>query len=288
MYDSNSSLSGLLHPVFTKIEYFKALFKIAKQKAKATLETPHLDDSQLTIDIVQQIKQDGFMVFQNLYTNGICDRLKNEVDQLHVSYSDQLWKDRYLADKRLFGANQVSDLIDAFYSNEFINSIRDCYYQSKNITGFTMASRIDAVENNVGSGGGWHRDSIFEPQLKAISHLTDVSINNGPFQYLAQPHSHPSKLAVIKKANLLANQNRLNQSIVDQLQMESEYKLTTFTAKKGTLIIVDTTGIHRGSPIVEDSRYALTNYWFLNKIPTHIKALTVDKKSFPINLTRND
>ena len=40
-------------------------------------------------------------------------------------------------------------------------------------------------------------------------------------------------------------------------------KITEITAKAGTLILVDTSYLHRGKPLENNSRYALTNYFFL-------------------------
>ena len=41
----------------------------------------------------------------------------------------------------------------------------------------------------------------------------------------------------------------------------------TFTAKAGTLILFDSSTIHRGAPITAGTRYALTNYYYP---PSHI------------------
>ena len=46
-------------------------------------------------------------------------------------------------------------------------------------------------------------------------------------------------------------------------------KITEITAKAGTLILVDTSYLHRGKPLENNSRYALTNYFFSNKFKDH-------------------
>jgi len=190
-------------------------------------------------------------------------------------FKDKIFKDDLSADKRFFGAERHADIINEFFTDEFANQVRNCYYKTSKFHGFTLAARIDAVKDNLGSGGGWHRDTVFGTQLKAILYLTDVKETNGPFQYLESSHNKSSKLEAIKKCGLKFNQNRLDETIVDKLINENSYKLVNFTAKKGTLLIVDTTGIHRGKPITEDCRYALTNYWYANPIPPHVEKLIV-------------
>ena len=45
-------------------------------------------------------------------------------------------------------------------------------------------------------------------------------------------------------------------SLLDQRRIE------TIKGKAGTLILVDTSLIHRGKPLVNGCRYALTNYYY--------------------------
>jgi hypothetical protein len=57
-------------------------------------------------------------------------------------------------------------------------------------------------------------------------------------------------------------QNRMSEAEVAKLLAPDPSRLKTFTASAGTLILVDTSSIHRGMPILEGCRYALTNYYF--------------------------
>jgi len=257
------------------IEYSKALYKIAKYDIMEKLRSMPLEYEQTVKDATDQIKEKGFIVFENYYTNEQCDKMREEVDRLHNTYKEKIWNDNLKADKRLFGGDRKSDLINAFYEDAFINRIRNLYYKTTDVVGCTLAARIDAVKENLGSGGGWHRDSIYGVQLKSFLYLTDVSERHGPFEYVSHTHSQSAKLAAIKKCGVKADQNRLNPEIIEHLLKEEDYNLITFAAKKGTLFIVDTTGIHRGKPIEEAFRYALTNYWYANKIPAHVEEVII-------------
>lgn len=257
------------------IEYSKALYKIAKYDIMEKLRSMPLEYEQTVKDATEQIREKGFIVLEDYYTSEQCNNMRAEVDRLHNTYNEKIWNDQLKADKRLFGGDRKSALIGEFYNDSFINQIRNYYYKTTDVFGCTLAARIDAVKENLGSGGGWHRDSIYGVQLKSILYLTDVSEKNGPFEYLSHTHSQSAKLAAINKCGVKANQNRLNPDIVAQLLKEDDYNLITFTAKKGTLLLVDTTGVHRGRPIEEDCRYALTNYWYANKMPKKIEDLMV-------------
>ena len=56
-----------------------------------------------------------------------------------------------------------------------------------------------------------------------------------------------------------------------------------YTAKKGTCIIFDSSGLHRGTPLRETGgvRYAITKYMYDSKIPNHVEELILknDKKN---------
>ena len=45
------------------------------------------------------------------------------------------------------------------------------------------------------------------------------------------------------------------------------FKISTITGKAGDLILVNTRGLHRGAPLTEGTRKAVTTYSFRNKIP---------------------
>ena len=62
--------------------------------------------------------------------------------------------------------------------------------------------------------------------------------------------------------NFESMQSRFNVQEVDRLVKENPERLKTLTAKAGTVVLVDTSTIHRGVPMKEGTRYALTNYFF--------------------------
>jgi len=259
------------------LDYSLALYKIARYEMLEKLRTQPVEFEQAVDDMASVIRKQGFVVLEDYYTDEKCDAIRKDMDRLHEVNKEKIFVDPTSADKRMFGANLHSELINDFWEDPFLNKIRDYYYQTTDFVGCTLAARIDAVKDNIGSGAGWHRDTIYGTQLKAILYLSDVDEGQGPFQYLSQTHNYSSKLDAIKHCGIRFNQNRLDDDIVNKLLEKDPYELITFTAKKGTLLLVDTTGIHRGKPLTDKFRYALTNYWFVKKMPPHIEALIVKK-----------
>jgi ectoine hydroxylase-related dioxygenase (phytanoyl-CoA dioxygenase family) len=116
------------------------------------------------------------------------------------------------------------------------------------------------MQSEFGSGGTWHRDGFF-PEIKSILYLTDVDLDNGPFEYIAQSHVWSPRYAEDNKIYRFGfRQHRLATGGEAMLRREP-HRHVRFTARAGTLVIFDTTGIHRGAPLKQGTRYALTNYY---------------------------
>ena len=141
---------------------------------------------------------------------------------------------------------------------------------------FTLGNWLKSG-NNGSSGGGWHRDSFFS-QFKAILYLTDVEKNNGPFEILPGSHHLSSVLSGINRVGLGFMQNRISDNEVEIFERKLSLKRKTFTGNAGTLILFNSTTIHRGSPIFTGERLALTNYYY----PISIDLRSMQKKFSPI------
>lgn len=256
------------------LEYGKALYKIKRYDVLHSFkkETKAFEEQVKTV--TNTLQERGYAVFENYFSAEQSEKIRQEIDRILIDKKDFVISDKQDSDHRLFGGNNASELInDLFWQDDFLNAVRACYYEHSDIIGCTLAARIDAKAENLGSGGGWHRDMIYGRQLKAIGYFSDVTLENGPFQFLDKSHKNSSILESIKAHNFGAFQNRFTNEDIEKLQSNADYKPLIFTGKAGTLLLVDTTSIHRGMPIKTGSRYALTNYWFESKVPEHIDKL---------------
>jgi len=219
--------------------------------------------------IVRDIENKGFCVVDDFYSKALCDKISEEIDNMILSHRSKVWVDQFESDHRLYAADRKSGLVSNFFNDKFLRKVSSGYMGS-DLVGFTLAARLTAKPENLGSGGGWHRDAL-KRQIKSIIYLTDVDIKSGPFEYFEGSHRHGEKLQNFI-LNELKHHTRYSENEISKFK---ERGLETITAKAGTLILVDTSGIHRGRPIDEGSRYALTNYFWTDSIPEHISKLFI-------------
>lgn len=215
--------------------------------------------------ILAELDEKGYCVIEGYYDADQCQALCDEIDSLIDRYADSIWRDDKDSDNRIFGAEHLSDLIRPFHDDPLFKQLADTYlkYETENM--HTLANRVQSRASNLGSGGGWHRDTVNERQFKTIMYLNDVSETTGPFQYMPGTHTLVSPIKHIYQNNVEHKQTRFTEEDIENIKASGE-TVTTFTGQAGILIIVDTSGIHRGAPIQQGTRYALTNYIY----PKHL------------------
>lgn len=126
---------------------------------------------------------------------------------------------------------------------------------------FLLLGWMTSGEGNLGSGSGWHRDSPFAHQFKTLMYLTDVTSDNGPFEYIKGSHTYKSCKAVSKHLRKRLSDKRFTEDEVNEIVNSSVVPpVTECIAEAGSLVVVDTRGIHRGKPMVAGERKAITRY----------------------------
>ncbi len=214
-------------------------------------------------DVAEQIKNNGLYIIPDYYSPSECDELIGEIDRLISGNEAHVWQDDTKSDVRLYGSHLYSNSIKEFYKDPFLTEIGERYLKTNLINSHTLGARLVPKDGNLGSGGGWHRDSVFKKQYKSIVYLTDVGLENGPFEFVVGSHDKSTIYSSIKKNKFDSHQNRIsNEQVEGFLKTHPGLRKQICTAKKGTVVLVDTSGIHRGMPIEEGIRYALTNYFY--------------------------
>ena len=230
--------------------------------------------------VLAALADSGIYIVKDFWTAEQCATAIATIDGLLDTYADHIWKDTAGADYRIFGADRVSSVIQPFYRDAFITRVVQAYERSDTIRGFTLAAKIAYKVNNLGSGGGWHRDRADVRQIKALVYLSDVDAQHGPFQYFTGSHRSTQVIKDQVVEGFDFNQNRFEDAEVEAVIRKSPARLMTVLGKAGTLVVMDTRGIHRGKPIETGERYALTNYyWSDMDIPPHVAALIVPREN---------
>ena len=220
---------------------------------------------------VKEIRRNGITVIPNFLTEEECkfhiDKINNCVKTKKIS-----WNDIDNSDVRIFGyENLVKEASNLFITIDFVYKN---YISIIKRNSFLMANRVCFKKNNKGSGGGWHRDSLNRRQLKYMIYLNDVNDKNGAFEYVPKTHTAKNKFIT---NHFLTKKTRYTDSEMENYKQKFPSKL--YAAKKGTCVIFDSSGLHRGTPLTEEGgvRYAITKYMYDSKIPKHIQKLILKK-----------
>ena len=208
--------------------------------------------------IINSLFSEGFFVISNFLSSKECGYIIKKIDDTIIKFPEKIWEDQQGSDKRIFGAEKIDPKIMNYFNNNFLQNIGEAYCGCKIKNIMTMANKVEYLKNNLGSGGGWHKDA-YRRQFKTLIYLQKVDKSNGPFQ-------------LIKKSNKLFN------TLKNSFKLKKGYPNTRFEHKEiinkfndediitiegevGTLILFDPALIHRGAPIQNSVRYAITNYY---------------------------
>ena len=220
---------------------------------------------------IKELRRNGITVIPNFLTEEECKFHADKINSC-VKTKKTSWNDLDKSDVRIFGYEKlVKEASNLFIKIDFIYK---SYISKIKRNSFLMANRVCFKKSNKGSGGGWHRDSLNRRQLKFMIYLNDVNDKNGAFEYVPKTHTAKNKFIT---NHFLTKKTRYTDSEMENYKKTFPSKL--YTAKKGTCIIFDSSGLHRGTPLRDEGgvRYAITKYMFDSNIPKHIQKLIIEK-----------
>ncbi|WP_434049423.1 phytanoyl-CoA dioxygenase family protein [Marinobacter salarius] len=209
----------------------------------------------------------GIFIKKSLIDKKSAEILKLAIDEI-LEKDVLVWESGDHSDARIYGFESVFDFSKVDLDIDSIRRYGETYLGNKLRYFIAVAGRLTAVDGNLGSGGGWHRDSPFRHQFKVIIYLSDVKSDRGPFQYILESHKFKEK---VRFSGLGSDATRFSEDFVNGLPIKKCHEVT---GSIGDAIFVDTKGIHRGKPIKSGSRYAITFYFFERLPSGHISKLT--------------
>lgn len=230
------------------------------------------NNTEVNYQIQKDIKTDGCSFIENFLDEDTCARLRRIADEFILEHPEFVTLESNGNDKRVYKVDKYTDSFNLPAVDEIANDLfRDFSFIIKP-DHFMLLGVINAGSDNLGSGGGWHRDSPFSHQFKTILYLSDVTLDNGPFQYIKGSHIYSSLNKSAKYLNKEISSRRFSEDEVKVLvDNQIVQNPTTFIGKAGSLLIADTRGLHRGSPLKSGNRYALTRYHFSKKMSDKFK-----------------
>ncbi|QIO24137.1 hypothetical protein [Haloarcula sp. JP-L23] len=212
-----------------------------------------------------QLARDGVVSIPNYLDDELCVEIRDSIDEAlengdivvadeSMDYREKVEADVPVMNKRsgefdsgmldIFNVDYIHPKLRAVRDDEFITDIIETAtgqaYDSEHVNAY--------VNRSVTTTRGYHADT-YSGKYKSFVYLTDVPDESyGPYSYTLGSHD-PS--FVERMASSLVNKYWGNPPTDAVFHDESQVQ--TFTAPKGTLIISDQSGYHRGIP-QEDGR----------------------------------
>jgi Phytanoyl-CoA dioxygenase (PhyH) len=114
----------------------------------------------------------------------------------------------------------------------------------------------------------WHLDSL-RRQIKVFAFLTPTTENSGPLELLEGSHKLGFKAMELLRGNLvdlsiLTKGKRAYQQLSDrriEKLLTDGRRAVPMLCDEGSIVIVNTSAIHRARPCFEAGRYAMTSYY---------------------------
>ena len=208
-------------------------------------------------EVAEKIAKNGYCVIADFMPADICAQVIEDYKKISKNNPEYIQK---FSDDRIYAMEEVSEAANQFYSNGFVKKVSDYYCETTTFNAFTMFNKVATRPGSLGSGEGWHKDLSFR-QFKSFLYLADVGEDDAPFQLISNSHSLDNYIDDMRVGKLQFRELRISEEQIDNILSRDLSRLRTFTGKAGTLIMADTSSIHRGKPPTGGTRYALTNYY---------------------------
>ncbi len=234
--------------------------------------------------ILNELQTSGIVVIENFFEKEFCDQLidfsrryidsnKSLIPEIKEKFNSSpkeykfgvpmndgsfFWVDKTDSDCRIIHAENINDAIKhKFYQNTFFKKMGDTLLSTDLEMNFSMVNQTSFVSGNLGSGGGWHRDNNYKNGFKVMLYLSDVTDENGPFEYLKGTFSLKNHLLHFP----YPDKYQFTEEEIDNFIRSNKTLYKKVTGKAGTIVLFNTNGIHRGKPLIAGVRNAITNYY---------------------------
>jgi Phytanoyl-CoA dioxygenase (PhyH) len=221
-------------------------------------------------ELAEQFVRDGCCVVENFLDDASVERLAAHAARVYLDERQYVVQESNGSDERIYGVDRVCPVFAMEEEMKAIDAAARAFYWPLPPVWFQLLGRITCQPGNAGSGSGWHRDSPFSHQFKALIYLSDVHDHNGPFQFIKGSHLKRSVLDVSRYLGTPLTQYRFSAEQLDRVVQAGVVSAPmTITGAKGTMLLADTRGLHRGKPLAAGARLAVTRYYFSRAVPRH-------------------
>lgn len=304
-YNSFSDVTS--YPYYLKSIYLKTKGKLPQairnlykniNKSVQKITVPN----DLEIKILNELNSKGFFVIENFLNetqiNQILKELKvfdyhsinsdtQKIKFLRENYNkkNQQIKSNlyysYMTDEIIKKDSEIGKLL----LNNFMERVSTLYFNSQSfLVGLVSFFTSNNTKDEPTGDQKFHFDYSHLSFLKFFLYLDDVNEKNGPHVCIEQSHEdnfdYPQNEKDFEKNDhykIFPNGEKEGY-ISDEYIAKKNYKKKFFLAPKGTLIIENTTNIHKGMSVLEKKREMLSFIYAISAIgkPTPIELPTID------------
>lgn len=218
-------------------------------------------------EITKNLSKKGYVKLGNINPE-YCDLIINHTNILITKNTDDFELNFNSTEYRLWNSHEKIKQINEFYkfSNFIVSKVLKRPSQAYDILAIKNTSLNRDIEGL--SMGRWHMDS-FNRQLKLFLFLSKTCSENGPLQLIDGSHKLSFKIRSVLDGVIFSfkdffssNRSRGYAKIKDEyLDVKYQKVITELLVSKGSLVLVDTSSIHRAKPCLIGERYALTSYY---------------------------
>ncbi|WP_135081455.1 phytanoyl-CoA dioxygenase family protein [Terasakiella sp. SH-1] len=253
-----------------------------KKEYFAKIGSPLSSENPKVNNVVSTLKRDGLCVIENYFDHNEALSLGEMLDTWldDLKNEKKIWEETIhhfddIGLTRLLNAHKIEGNIKSFFEDPFIYEVAKTYACE------TIESRQKMLErrkpiNKHGPADDYHVDEGYYHKFKAFLYLTDVSESTAPFDYYIGSHEDAS-WRIPKEIQMHAWETYGNEATfgwrgncfdsreMDEIIKQNNYEHKICTAKAGTLIFVDTRGIHKATTPQTGGRLMLGNYFEVSR-----------------------
>lgn len=242
------------------INFLKSFIrKIHIQSKLRKFDKFHSKETDHKFDYVSRLRTNGIFLDPNFFQkSNIAQKILSQFDAIDSKIINNIIESNY--DKS--GVKSFKNYLTDFFNKEDL--LRFAYQEIilneiKQYFGFAPHLRyvsvwLDHGVSNINSQDTqlFHRDSDDLYLIKIFFYLTNVDMTNGPFQYIEKSHK-----------------NSWKDYKIDILNKKFGNEIFSGCANRGSLIICDTNGFHRGLKIEKKNYRVLLTINYTSSHPKH-------------------
>jgi hypothetical protein len=212
------------------------------------------------------LAKNGHLLIEGAYNRATCNDIIRWIDS--YSLRDGVEQNYAGTELRIWDSQKRHDLLRAFWEES--NLFMSCLLNADTEAYTLLAIRNRALDplDTKSQHGRWHIDSL-RRQYKIFLFLGDVDESSGPFEFVPGSHAAAFKTSMaikgiyLRPSDVFSGRRRyssLDDEWVRKIARKDRAPLPVL-CPAGTVMVADTSAIHRARPCSQGARYALTAYY---------------------------